>query len=565
MTIADAINDAEQVRDEIDELVKKAEADPGAPFAPDIVKRLAALRKTNRARFETLRAQLKKAGARVSALDEVIDAGDDDVAGPVPFPAVELWPDPVDGGNVLTTVARHLKRYISFANDEQPGAVALWVAFAWVHDAFPHSPILLVSSAERDSGKSTLLAVVGFMLPRTLASVEMSEAVLYRAIAKWKPTLICDEADVLFKDNAHLRAVMNSGWMRGSGVMRCHPETLDPELFPTFGPKAIGMKGRSLPDTTFSRAILIEMRRKKAAERVDDFRHVDDPELADIRRKLARWAEDNAAALEGADPALPAGFCNRLAANWRPLLAIADLVGGKWSAFARMAAAKLSPRDPGSVGTTLLADIRQLFDEAGADKLASEDVVERLHKIEGRPWAEWGRLHKPLTKNNLAYLLREYKIASGKLRVGSSTPNGYSRASFEEAWERYLATPGGPSEPPPSQPPSAETEHRNNADGMGTSSGFGNGTPDPDVPFQKCEKPLRHSDCSDVPFQNPLRGEMEPKPGAAATRVCSRCNGPGDERDRLAFYTDGMNGSGPVWLHRLCAPFWFGTRGRPDV
>jgi hypothetical protein len=60
--IAAAIDAAEDVRDPLDGLVEKTATDPGAPFAPEVLERLAALKKANRAAFETLRAQLKKTG-----------------------------------------------------------------------------------------------------------------------------------------------------------------------------------------------------------------------------------------------------------------------------------------------------------------------------------------------------------------------------------------------------------------------------------------------------------------------------------------------------------------------
>jgi hypothetical protein len=69
---AAAIRDAEEIRDPLDGLVGKAAADPGAPFAPEVLERLAALRTDDRAAFEALRARLKRAGCRVTALDEAI-------------------------------------------------------------------------------------------------------------------------------------------------------------------------------------------------------------------------------------------------------------------------------------------------------------------------------------------------------------------------------------------------------------------------------------------------------------------------------------------------------------
>jgi hypothetical protein len=70
--IAAVIDAAEDIHDPLDGLVEKTATDPGAPFAPEALERLAALKKENRAAFEALRAQLKKASCRITALDEAI-------------------------------------------------------------------------------------------------------------------------------------------------------------------------------------------------------------------------------------------------------------------------------------------------------------------------------------------------------------------------------------------------------------------------------------------------------------------------------------------------------------
>jgi hypothetical protein len=82
--IAIAIEEAEDIRDPLEGVVKKTATDPGAPFAPAAVERLAALKKDDRAAFEALRAQLKSAGCRVTALDDAIaeESGDAGGRGP---------------------------------------------------------------------------------------------------------------------------------------------------------------------------------------------------------------------------------------------------------------------------------------------------------------------------------------------------------------------------------------------------------------------------------------------------------------------------------------------------
>ena len=82
--ICAAIENAEEVRDPLDDLVARTEADPGAAFAPEVLEALVALRQQDRAHFEGLRARLKRAGCRVTALDEALaeEAGDDSGRGP---------------------------------------------------------------------------------------------------------------------------------------------------------------------------------------------------------------------------------------------------------------------------------------------------------------------------------------------------------------------------------------------------------------------------------------------------------------------------------------------------
>lgn len=82
--IANAIDAAEDIRDPLEGLLEKTAADPGAPFEPEILGRLAALKKDDRAAFEALRSNLKKTGCRITALDEAVaeESGDTGRRGP---------------------------------------------------------------------------------------------------------------------------------------------------------------------------------------------------------------------------------------------------------------------------------------------------------------------------------------------------------------------------------------------------------------------------------------------------------------------------------------------------
>ena len=392
-------------------------------------------------------------GVRRGTLDDEVEARRRalaEEAGPPPLFGhwvVEPWPEAVDSGETIMALVERIKRHIVLSDDEAL-AVALWTLFAWVHDTVAtHSPILLVTSAEPYSGKTQLLSVIGFLLPRALVCVEISEATLFRGIELWSPTIIVDEADVILINNEPLRSVINTGWTRGSSVPRCIGDNNTPHAFPTFCPKVIGMKGKRLPDTTLSRSIIVEMKRKKSGERTKHFRSIDDAGLVELRRRALRWAIDNGEKLEGVEPDLPPGFDNRLGDNWELLFAIADHAGGEWPAKARKAAIKLSQvENIASIGTQLLADIKAIFYQTKEDELlheplerfSSADLAATLGADMTGPWAEW-KASKPITQAQLARVLKPFGIAPGVIRLPSGgTIRGYMRSWFEDAWDRYL-------------------------------------------------------------------------------------------------------------------------------
>jgi hypothetical protein len=127
-----------------------------------------------------------------------------------------------------------------------------------------------------------------------------------------------------------------------------------------------------------------------------------------------------------------------------PLFAIADVIGGAWATEARkIASAAVQAMQDDSVNAQLFGDIKMIFDggpEQGdaTDRIASADLVDRLIKIEGRPWAEW-KGGKPLTQNSLARLLRKFEIIPGTIRLSANHfAKGYYRTAFDDAFARYL-------------------------------------------------------------------------------------------------------------------------------
>ena len=180
---------------------------------------------------------------------------------------------------------------------------------------------------------------------------------------------------------------------------------------------------------------------------MENFRHDRTEELDRLARMCAKWAADNIGRLRGADPAVPPNLYNRAADNWRPLLAIADAAGGDWPERARGIAAQTVDADQAKrVG--LLADIRDVFEARGIDRIKSADLAAALVAIEGHPWAEHGRSGKPLSANGLARILGSDNISPSTVRFGSDTAKGYELEQFADVFARYLPQPLNPNVTP---------------------------------------------------------------------------------------------------------------------
>ena len=180
------------------------------------------------------------------------------------------------------------------------------------------------------------------------------------------------------------------------------------------------------------------MRRRNAHEKVERLR-LGQPILDDHRRKIARWVHDHESELRDADPDLPDNLNDRAADNWRPLLAIADSVGGEWPERARQAVVKLEEErdsdDKQSTRILLLSDLRRLFEDR--EVLSSKQIVTELGEMEERPWPEYSR-GNPISARKVAQLLSPFKIKPKQVWIHGNNERGYLKEDFTETFERYL-------------------------------------------------------------------------------------------------------------------------------
>jgi putative DNA primase/helicase len=413
------------------------------------IARLAALSKLAYER-ERKEAAEKLGISRLSILDRLVEEARGGKGNsrtgpgrPLSFDEPEPWPQPVAGATLLDELALVCRRHVVMS-EAAAHAIALWIVHTYLFLVVMITPRLAIKSAQKRSGKTTLLMIIGELAARPLSTANITAPAVYRTIELARPTLVVDEADTFVSENDELRGVLNAGYMRGGQVIRTTGDDHDPRIFSCWCPVAIAAI-RRLPDTIEDRAIAIVLKRRRRDEDIMRLRIERLAELAPLARKARRWAVDYIDRLGTADPSIPNQLNDRAADCWRVLIAIADLAGGPWPVRAREAALTLSAdnNDVETVGTRLLADLRELFDADPSGVLFSEEIVAALVAMEDRPWPEWGKSRQPITKVQVARLLDHFQINPKTVRRAMRTDKGYRRDQFDDVFERYLAPKPG--------------------------------------------------------------------------------------------------------------------------
>jgi hypothetical protein len=370
-------------------------------------------------------------------------------AAPVQMPSIEL-------ADVLDSICEFIKRHVVFSSPAQATAIALWIVHTWIVDAFDYTPYLYIRSPEKRCGKTKLLDCLELLVAKAWRAVSPSEAVLYRKIELDQPTLLLDEVDTVFSGNKDerkepLRALLNAGFERKAKVPRCVGQGSNYQVqeFAVFCAKAFAGIGR-LPDTISDRCMPIRLIRRSRDEEIERFRKRDaEAATVSIRENLVSWAQQNGQSekLRAARPDIPIELDDRQADIFEPLLAIADMAGGDWPERSRNALVTLCAtenEDDDSLGVKLLSAIREAFDAAAVDRIPTRELLERLTSQESdAPWAGWwendlrnGNTRGPAAK--LARLLKPFGIQARVIRLrDGTTPRGYMREDFEQAWKRY--------------------------------------------------------------------------------------------------------------------------------
>lgn len=379
------------------------------------------------------------------------------------------WEQPVDSEALILELTETIKKFV-ILSDESALAASCWVILAASYHLFPRCPLLIIDAPERESGKSQLLRLVGKLTPRSLETANIRIAGVFRLIADYSPTLLIDEADVLFgygHSQGEMLGILNDGFESGGHVIRIESDktgAMECRAFPVYGPKALAgiALGRHLTDATLSRGIRISMKRKEKHEKVERLRNIDPVLLSSLRSRIHRFVLDNKATLAQGWDDLPQELGDRAQDCWEPLLAIAHCCGPAWYEKARKAAVAIcvEAAPPRSSSNQLLEDVREVLQIYADRYIPTATLLDALNTNADMDWCHYNR-GQPITARQLSTFLSAYGIKPKTVRMkAGSTPKGYEVREFDEAFTRYLPErveePGvadaAPSEPTDAKP-----------------------------------------------------------------------------------------------------------------
>lgn len=358
-----------------------------------------------------------------------------------------------DTGVLLSALEAYFARYL-VVSPADLCALALWTLHTYVYEAFDTTPYLLITSAEKGSGKTRVFECIVHVVKGGRALTALTEAVLFRIVHTERPTLLIDETDAIFRESKSgpserqegLRAILNAGYRRGTEVARCLPGATSYEWFNVYGPKALAGIGH-LPDTIQDRGLIVRMTKKLDTDVVERLRYRKVKETsAPLVKQIEEWASGKGIVLAGVEPDLPEELDDRAQDAYEVLIAIADLAGKEWGEKARRSLIELRQvKIPGreSMGVRLLRDLGNFLPAIEKqDVIPTADLLALLYEHGDEPWSEWWRgkddSYGKKASMGLAKLLREYGILPGQHWHDGANKKCYKVEGLLEAYARHM-------------------------------------------------------------------------------------------------------------------------------
>jgi hypothetical protein len=369
------------------------------------------------------------------------------------------------GEQAVDDMRAFIARFV-YAADHELDLLTLWYLHTHVYEAFSKTPRLAALSEQAGEGKTTILNLGEVFCRTPITAGNVSEAVLYRLMEAFTPTLLMDETDAIWPTDPRtgkvrsggkantLRQIFDSGYMSNGKVWRVIRN--EPTVFHVYVPVAFAGIG-SLPDTLLDRSIVIHMRKPSGRKlaRLEEW----EPEIHGAEAEPVAAAAIAFITEVGPElnlrPPMPKGVELRQKQIWTPIISLAQAISPAWLRRAQNACRVMALDEhlgedvqPGEELIRALMDderVAALIEEADPKApvwLTTGELIDILRDIRADGtalgWAMW--LNNRITaQKSLAALVRPYGIQSGTFRREGMTRRGYKLRDFAVWLEGWVA------------------------------------------------------------------------------------------------------------------------------
>jgi hypothetical protein len=163
----------------------------------------------------------------------------------------------------------------------------------------------------------------------------------------------------------------------------------------------------------------------------------DDDEFKDLRRKLKRWSDDNAAGLKDLPDATDFS-ANREYDNWHLQLAIAALADTAWRLKAFNAAELLthSTREPSWLKKAL-TEFAIAFTKSGGKDITSKAIYAQITADPFSDWYGYNRGTGVIGRYQVPHLFKPLDIHPTDVGPSSERVKGWRLQDFTDVFDRY--------------------------------------------------------------------------------------------------------------------------------
>ncbi len=358
----------------------------------------------------------------------------------------------------------YISRFVIFQDQQSLIFLVLWIMGTYIYMIFRYFPYVWLT-AEKASGKTTLMEVICEIAFNGDLMNNPTEAVIFRDIENNQPSMLIDEVENLSKRDKEaygaLISILNSGFNQAGKVKRAERSgkgNFTIKNYSSYSPKMFaGIK--DIDDVLQDRTVKVRLIRKKDSENAK--RYKTRPEVLELQKMirddlylfaLTFGSELAEAYFSDISENLP-GFDhlnNRELDIWEPILTIAMLIDtlnknhvicDQLIEFSK-AAAKEKQADSVSANETykLLTLLKEMIEEKEVIQLKEKDgiqyfsakaVFEYFQNTDEYDWLQ--------SKNKLSNLLKKVEITSIQERIHLKRERLYliSKQTFADYCERF--------------------------------------------------------------------------------------------------------------------------------